>query len=192
MTASALGKPDARGLLEESLVLSRRVGSLRGEGETIGSLGGLAEREGDLEQAIELYEQSAAIVAPLGFTWWQLNMLGAIAECALELGRIDETSARALEALALGREISDRQNIVYALACLARVAAERGEAARADRLWGALEAEEERGPVGQWKTEREAFAARVLTHGGPELKRGRGEGRRLSLEAAIDEALESP
>jgi hypothetical protein len=52
-----------------------------------------------------------------------------------------------------------------------------------------LESEEERGPVGQWESERETFAARVLAGGAPELERGLEEGRRLSLDAAVAEAL---
>jgi hypothetical protein len=119
-------------------------------------------------------------------------MLAAIAESALKLGRIEEAPQRAREALALAGEIGDRQAIVYAFALLAWAAAEKRELERAGRLWGALEAEEERGgPVGQWEDERELFVGRVLAQRSDELERGLEEGRRLSLEAAIDEALAS-
>ena len=189
VSALVLEQPDARELLEESLELFRRTGSRRGEAESIGSLGHLAYREGKVERALELYEQSATIVAPLGFTWWQLNMLQAIAECVLELGRIDEAVRRGRESLALAREIGDRQGTVFALALLAWAAAEQHDIRRAGRLWGALEAEEERAPVGQWEEEREKFAGRVRVEGSAEVELGLREGRRLSLEAAIDEAL---
>jgi hypothetical protein len=43
--------------------------------------------------------------------------------------------------------------------------------------------------VGQWESERETFATRVLVNDGPELQHGMEEGRRLSLDAAIAEAL---
>jgi tetratricopeptide (TPR) repeat protein len=181
----------AEPLLEESLALFRRTGSRRGEAEAIGSLGHLAKDDGDVARALELYEQSAELVAPPGFTWWQLNMLGAIAECELDLGRVVEAEAPARESLAPAGEINDRQGIVYALALLASVAAEKHDLARAGRLWGALEAEEERGPIGQWESERETYAARVLARRGPELERSRQEGRRLSLKAAINDALEA-
>ena len=169
----------------------RRTGSRRGEGEAIGSLGYLAHGEGDLARAIDLFRRSAEIVAPLGFTWWQANMLGAIAECALDLGRIAEAADSARESLALATAMGDRQGTVYGLALLAWAIAEKGDRARAGRLWGAVEAEEERGPIGQWEHEREKYAARVLAHGGPELERGLEEGRRLSLDAAVAEALAS-
>jgi predicted ATPase len=191
VTALALEKREARELLEESLELFRQTGSRRGEAEAIGSLGHLAHRAGDVERALELYEQSAEIVAPLGFTWWQLNMLQAIAECALELGRTDKAVPRARASLALAREIGDRQGTVFALALLAWAATEQRDLARAGRLWGALEAEEVRGPVGQWEDERETFAGRVLGNDGAEFERGREAGRQLSLEAAVDEALGS-
>ena len=38
--------------------------------------------------------------------------------------------------------------------------------ARAGRLWGAVEAEEERAPVGQWENERGTYEGRVLAHAG--------------------------
>jgi predicted ATPase len=189
VTTMARGESGARELFEESLEIFRRTGSRRGEGEAIGSLGYLAHEEGDLVRALDLFRQSAEIVAPLGFTWWQANMLGAIAECALDLGRVAEAADSARGSLALATEIGDRQGTVYGLALLARAAAESGDPARAGRLWGALETEEGLGPVGQWESERETFAARVLAGGGPELERGLEEGRRLSLDAAVAEAL---
>jgi hypothetical protein len=79
--------------------------------------------------------------------------------------------------------------MVRGLARLARISAERGELERAGRLWGALEAEEERGPVGAWDVERERYAAPVLAHTGPEFERGREQGRALELDAAVGEAL---
>jgi hypothetical protein len=82
--------------------------------------------------------------------------------------------------------VGERQCVVYSLALLARTAAEGGDPARAGRFWGALEREEERGPVGQWEAEREQYAVAVLARAGPEFERGLEEGRRLSLDAAVD------
>jgi hypothetical protein len=52
-----------------------------------------------------------------------------------------------------------------------------------------LETEEETGALGAWYGERERFAPAVLAHAGPEFERGRAEGRLLSLENAVREAL---
>jgi predicted ATPase len=186
-----LGDHDrSRELLAESLKIFRRFGSVRGEAEVIGALGYLASEEGDFERAAELFAKSAEMVGAIGFTWWQVNMLSNLSECMLELGRIDEAAAPAREGLALARQIVDRSGTVYALALLAWIAAVSSDVVRAGRLWGALEAEEGRAPIGQWEAEREDYAKRVLAVAGPKFEQAREAGRRLSLERAIGEALE--
>jgi hypothetical protein len=80
-------------------------------------------------------------------------------------------------------------SIVFALARLARIAAEKGQDERAGRLWGAVEAEEEGGALGAWYDQRERFAPAILAHAGPEFERARAEGRLLALETAVHEAL---
>jgi len=84
------------------------------------------------------------------------------ADCEFELGRIEESERRDRRALELGQQIDDRQSLIYTLAHMARNAAFRGDADRAGRLWGALEAEAERAPVGQWEAEREKYAEAFL------------------------------
>lgn len=189
MSKLATGENGARELLEESLELFRRTGSSRGEGETIGALGYVERKEANLERALELFQASAAIVGPLGFTWWEQNMLGEIAETSLELGRVDDAEPPARQALAFAADMGDRQHTLYFLALLTWIAAEGGDLARAGRLWGAIEAEEEKGPVGHWEAERAQYAARVYAHDGPELDLALAEGRLLSFEAAIALAL---
>ena len=179
----------ARELLEESLRLFRRVGPVRGETEAIGGLGYVAHREGDFEAAGELFSRSAEMAAEIGFTWWQVGMLIAFVECLVELRRIDEAEAVAREELALARGIADRQSTVYGLVQLAWISSVRGDMARAGRLWGAVEAEEARAPVGQWEDEREIYAERVLGAGDPELERSRQGGRGVSFTNAVEEAL---
>ncbi|HKI23780.1 MAG TPA: hypothetical protein VKA24_10225, partial [Gaiellaceae bacterium] len=57
------------------------------------------------------------------------------------------------------------------------------------RLWGAVEAEETRGPVPGWESERERFLERISARRDPDLELGLREGRELSLGAAADGAL---
>jgi len=59
---------------------------------------------------------------------------------------------------------------------------------RAGLFWGAVEAEEARGPIGQWELEREEYAAKVVLESDV-FEGGRQRGRRLSFPEAIDEAL---
>ncbi len=56
-------------------------------------------------------------------------------------------------------------------------------------MWGAIEAEEALGPVGQWEDERAAYEAAVKAAEGPDFQTGRDHGRRLTLGEAVDYAL---
>jgi predicted ATPase len=192
INALQLGEPErAQELLEESLALFRELGSTRGEAEAIGALGYVAFEAGDYERALELVVRSEAMAAGLGFTWWEVSMVTYRAECEFELGRLDDAEEDARRALRLSRQIGDRQSVVFLMAHLARTAAVRGNVARAGHLWGAVEAEAERAPVGQWEAERARYAEVVFAAASPELERACDEGRRYSLERAVHEALGS-
>jgi predicted ATPase/DNA-binding SARP family transcriptional activator len=192
LAASAvnLGEPArARGPLEESLAIFRRHGFRKGELQAIGTLGELARAQGDADQAVTLLERSATMAAEEGFTWWEANTRANLADLALAQNQPEEAATRARQTLRLGRRIGDRQLCVYALAYLACAGAESGDARRAGRLWGAVEAEEARRPLGHWEGAREQYAARVFAHADAHLEQGLREGRELPLQAAIEEAL---
>ena len=116
-------------------------------------------------------------------------MLAAMVEVLIELDRLDEAETAARRHLKLAREIGDRQSSVLGLVLTAWLAARRGDHARAYLLWGAVEAEESRAPIGQWEAEREDYRAKVLLAEGEDLERARQRGRGRSLDAAIEEAL---
>jgi predicted ATPase len=177
--------------LEESLALHRKRGSPRGEAEAIGALGYVAHGAGDFERALALFEESEEKCAAIGFTWWEASVVSNAADCEFELGRIEEAELRARRGMALSRQIGDRQLMVYLLGFLARNAAVRGDVTRAGRLWGALEAEEARAPVGQWEVDddRETYAKVLFAADEAVLEPARKVGRALSFEAAVDEAL---
>lgn len=189
-SALSLGQPArARRQLEESLAIFRRHGFRKGELQAIGSLGHLARMRGDVDEAMTRLEQSAAMAAEEGFTWWEAMIRIDLAELALARARPENAAALAGQALRLGRQIGDRQTNVYALAYLACTAAENGDAHRAGRLWGAVEAEAARRPVGAWEGTRDQYAARLRALSSPEFESALREGRKLSLRAATDEAL---
>ena len=117
MSALNLGElARARAPLEESLEIFRRHGFRKGEATTIKELGSLAQMQGDADGAVKLLEQSAAIAAQEGFTWWQATVLANLAELELGRNRPKEAATRARQALRLGQRIGDRQLTVYALA----------------------------------------------------------------------------
>ena len=180
---------EVRQLLDESLRLFREVGSVSGESEVLGALAYLQHKEGDPAAALELFRRAAEMAAEVGFIWWEIGMLQGLCECSILVGRVDEAEIVARKELALARKIGDRQAIVYGLVHLAWIAAARGDAERAGLLWGAVEAEEARAPVGQWEAEREDYAGRICLEG-PEFTRAREKGRVLSLERAVEEGLD--
>jgi hypothetical protein len=78
---------------------------------------------------------------------------------------------------------------VYAIAILARIAAETGDIKQAGLLWAGVELEEQGGPIGQWEDEKDAYAAPVLAHAGTEFDRGLERGRTLTLDEIVAAAV---
>ena len=67
---------------------------------------------------------------------------------------------------------------------------DEADAEHAGRLWGAIEAEAERGRIGQWEEgERDEYADHLLPVAGPEFDRGVAAGRALTLAGAVQYAL---
>jgi hypothetical protein len=180
----------ARALAEESLDAHRRVGSRSGEAMALGPLAQIEWAEGNPDTAINLAARSAEAAAAVGFTWWQMHQVYHQCEWSLSLGRIADADRFGREALRLAASIHDRQLIVYMLAILAGTTVTQGNPERAGVLWGAVEAEEQRGPVGQWEAERGEYAARVRADG-EAFERGRVRGFELPLGDAIDYALQT-
>jgi predicted ATPase len=179
----------ARELLEASMEMCRSRPNPKLEADIVGKLGWVERREGNRERALELFELSAAQCEQVGFTWMQANAVGDIADMSFELGRTDVAEERGRDAVRLSAEVGDRQLVVFTIGLLARIAAETGQVERAGRLWGAIEAEEGRGPLGQWEHDRAEYATRVLAAVGPDFETARGAGRALLLDEAIDVAL---
>jgi predicted ATPase len=176
-------------LLEESLQGFRRLGNRTGEGEALGNLGTLEFKRGNVSLGRELIEQSIAIAREVGFEWWEAGKLLELGQYALAAGEVDEGDRRARDALRIYSGQRGRQNIVAALAVLAWAAAAHGDAHRAGTLWGAIEADEARGPLGFWEQRRDEYAARLTPAFGPEFDRACEAGRGLSLEDAVEYAL---
>jgi hypothetical protein len=80
--------------------------------------------------------------------------------------------------------LGNRRSIMLVAAKLAVIAAERGDAERAGRLWGAIESDETSGPVRGWEDSRKECEALVMRADGPALARARTEGHLLSIAEA--------
>jgi predicted ATPase len=175
----------ARALCDESLSLHR---SMSGEAQVLSLLGDIAFAEGKGGEALRLLRESARLAGEAGFRWWRNHALATLAEYALRIGKPDDARGAAREALADSQSIGDRQGMIYGIALLAWVAVEKGREEEAGRLWGAIQADVERAPVGQWESERDEYAERVVASSAS-FERGRADGQRLTLSQAVEEGL---
>jgi predicted ATPase/class 3 adenylate cyclase len=178
-------------LAEESLAVARRLAFPKLEAQALGTLGDIAWEDGDREAALDLLLRSAELAEHVGFGWWEAGVLISLAEHGAELGRLDDAERWALRATQIGHSISGREAVLEALAAVAAIARRRGDLARAGLLWGAIEAEEERAPLGDWNAYRDAAAARVVSDD-EVFAAAHDKGRKLTLEAAVEQALASP
>ena len=171
-------------LLEESLRTFRQLDLPRGESQVLSYLGECLYEEGDRARAIELFVESAAIAHEIGWAWWESGVLAGAAELELELGNLDAAEDHALCSLGLSLGLGDRRRELLTAAKLAAIAAERGDAERAGRLWGAIESAHASKPVRTWDNLREKLEALVLRVDGPAFAQARTEGRLLSIAEA--------
>jgi hypothetical protein len=171
--------------LETQLDRSRELGLASAEVQILSSLAGIERRQGDANGAIELLRTAATKAESIGFTWTERGIREFLARVHLEAGNVDEARVEGLRALELARTTGDRLGAAWSLTFFTMLAAQTGDLERAGLLWGALEAEHERKPLGVWVEDRvDAEATLPLTD--PEFVRGRERGRRLSFEEALD------
>ena len=175
-------------LADESLELNRRSGNAA-EAQSVGLLGEVTYAQGDRELGRELIAEGARLAGEAGFAWWRSRMLRKLADCLLAEGRPEDAEPAAREALALLVATGDPHATVFALARVARVSAELGRTEEAGLLWGAIEAEEQRRPLGGWAKERERLGAPILAHADEAFEDARTRGRSLELEDAAAVAL---
>ncbi len=190
------GQPErARAIAASALVRSRESGFRINEAMIRGWQGERELETGNTRRGLEMMQEALELAHEAGFRWMEANLLNALAGRLLELGGLDDAERHACSALAVARDMGDRRHGVQALAILAAVAAGRGDSSRAGRLWGAVEAEELRGPLGSrprmaaWDEERAKFHALAHAALDAAFERALTEGRRLSLDDAVAYAL---
>ena len=180
--------PRARQLLESSLETCSRLPDAKLEADCMRSLAWIEHADGNLARAVDLNEQSIVLLDQIGHNWLLKGALLESADLARELGQMQKAEERAREGLRVAMSFGDRQGIVFAIATLAQNSTAAGELERAGRLWGALEAEAERAPVGAWERHLDETAETIVRDDAA-FERGREAGRALSLEEAVAYAL---
>jgi tetratricopeptide (TPR) repeat protein len=189
------GDPAAAGAAyEASLALFRALGDTWGVAMLLNALGTLAWAGGDLAAARDLHEQSLTQLRPAGSGSMLAVVLVTLGTTALQQGDYGPAQAHLAEGLRTWWELGHRTGATMGLAGLARLAAARGQAERAGRLFGAAAAHFP--PSGRLLdgTVREAFdrhgAAARSDLDPAAFAAGWAAGQAMSLEQAVAYALE--
>ncbi len=177
-------RAEAWPLMEGALDDFLRLGMRLGECQVLGVLAQRSYREGDVTLALRQVLESAAIADEAGWAWWAAQEYDDAATFERELGHLDAAEGHATRSLDLAFALGDRRVVLFAAADLAIIAAARGDAGRAGRLWGAIEVEAESGRVGQWEQHRAALERDVLVIDSEAFRSAWDEGRMLSVRQA--------
>lgn len=164
------------------------LGFQGGEVLALGSLSGIERHLGNTDREAELLEETADRAAAIGFTWAERQYRDRLALLDLERGRMDSAHAQGVRALGLANRAGDRLGIVYGLTLFTKLALASSDNETAGVLWGAIESEADRRPLGIWSVEARAEAEASLPLDDADFERGRRRGRRLSLDEAVEVA----
>ncbi len=153
-----------------------------GEGEALGFLAQRRTEDGDLATAVERSLESAAIAREVGWTWWEAGELGSAATIERERGQPRRRRGpRASGARARPGDSVTVSTMVFAAPSSRASPLQRGDAARAGLLWGAVEARRAPGASASGSKQHAAIEALVLAGGRPGVRRGLRRGR-LALD----------
>jgi predicted ATPase/class 3 adenylate cyclase len=177
-------------LAGEALERQRRRGIRQDEAIALNNLAMIAFAQGDRAKGLELAHEAAAVADSMGFTWWRGVTLFATAEWLIAANDPEAAVPEFREGLAGLAAAGDQVNLPIALAAGAALAAQVGEAERAGTLWGAVESISEREPKATTGQALEEYRPHVEPVEGPDFERGRAYGRTLSLEDAVEYALD--
>ncbi len=105
----------ARTYLRRSLELAERIGDLPTMTTSMGNLGDVAQRSGDLLESEEWFKRSIALAERIndreGISWCSVEL----AKVQQDLGKLDDARSSLLRAISIGRAIKSLRCIRYAL-----------------------------------------------------------------------------
>jgi predicted ATPase/class 3 adenylate cyclase len=178
----------AKALREEALATFRRIGDNQGIARALHLLGEELGGAGELESGAAMLEEAVAIDRERGDKYAVSSSLHSLGDLALDAGDLERATALYREALSIDHDLGDERSQAYCLAGLASVAARAGDTRSAARRWGAVRLAEDNLGVRFLAVER----ARYERHLGPLAAAAdfaASEGRELTLDAAVNEAL---
>jgi len=184
-----------RDLFEESLAIHAELENKEGVAGCFHNLGHLASLQGDYEHARHLNEQGLAIRQEIGDKWGIAYSYQCLAHIAYDMGDYDQARWLNEQSLVLRRHFGEEAGIAYCLMQLGEVYCVQKQPILAARLFGAADRFFEVVGVRMDKADQVRYehsmadACRQL--GPEEFETLRAEGRTLTLQQAIDYALEA-
>ena len=151
-------------LLEDAVVGLNAAGVTETAAFASFTLGLVARQAGELDRAVAIFREALRFSSEAGFRTGMAVSLGSLGWTTFMRGDIDEAEVFSREALALRFELRDRSGTAEQLIDLSIYAAERGNRARAVRLYAAADAlRESRGTgVPAYDRERDEHLLRTL------------------------------
>lgn len=188
----------AERILTQASTLARENNAQFYIGWLLNHLGHVAQIRGNYDQAIHFQQQSLVAFRELlgegsqGEAW----VLHSLGETALALGDLTQAQAQLAANIVLCRDIGEYLPAAWCLASLGSAAALDGQAERAARIWGAAEQLRtaiggRTAPAARATYERAVARARAAL-GNAGFAAAWAAGQALTLEQAIDEALQLP
>jgi predicted ATPase/class 3 adenylate cyclase len=179
----------ARALADESLALFREIGDRAGALYPLSAVALHEWKRGDREHGLRLTEEALALARETGDTWWAAYLLNKLAQMARNEGDLARAAALTRECVSVGYELSNAPALAHGFGLLAELAAAAGERTRAGRLWGAVEALEERGEASLGAQSHARYEEAVLALSDAAFEAGRAEGREMTIDEAVQHAL---
>ena len=185
----------ARALYEESLPIMMNLGDRASIARTLGNLGHLDRELGNFAIAQGRYEESLAIALELESPEFVAKALSALGDLALDQGEIASATVLCKESLEIQRKLGDKHDIACTLMQLAAGEAAVGNSLRAATVWGSTvrlweEIGSQMPPMDRASQDGRVAAARAALGDDNAFDRAWQDGRALTLEQAIDLALE--
>jgi predicted ATPase/transcriptional regulator with XRE-family HTH domain len=181
-------------LNREALALMHQLNDRHGIAITLLDLGDALQGQGELLGAEGSYAECLALFRDLGHTWGIARVLIRLGDLARQLGSPERARTCFAESLTLSAQLADKAWVAANLEGLARLAHVQGRWERGARLFGAAAAMRSRigaplSPV-EAASDREMIATARTRLGESAFIAAWQAGRRLSLEQAVQEALE--
>ena len=129
-----LGRADRATHSTDALAIYEELGDLTGQATAANNLGVAAYYTGDWERAIEWYERGRDLLAQTGNAVDAAFGTSNVAEILANQGRLDEAEPLFVDALRIWQAAGYRGGVGFATMHLGRIAARRGENARAVEL----------------------------------------------------------